>query len=712
MSDSLKSVPEIFEQNYEECLEARTRAIGGFDNMGPPDLCHIRKNLDQSSALIKAKVTELGSYHYVYGLDTSTPASIAAYFNSLYYAQGKGSWKLQSGTYCCYNAFTRTDVRVEVTMPGSVNTYAIDQNGQRYKTDERTWHEVTICAVIRAKNPPSPFKFHIDCLRKFDPLSSLNMEASFLSSAKLLFWEGKYLGTTDLTVPANNVNNRLARTLEDHFLKGCRFPQMIDFFSQFTDIDPEVSYLVAKAKFYLDAPAKALCTLATSLQHQPLSAYMLILESDILRHSSISHAVKIAKLAVDVAPAQSLPWLNLAKMYSHSKQYSQALVALNVAPMAQGTQFILPEMPEPLRMMNNNEAVLNLVLEEEEGDEGLLALPGQNLKGTFADAYAIIAHINRDVGWDQLLASRSTVFVMEEEFTVAVANSREGLNSTSEKGRSSDGGKLEDHNAMMKSAEKAAEKIRDSYDHNYENGDVNRSVEEYSQSTNGNESSPKAESKEQKKLSGNFNERTKALNTLENDSRAESSTSLGGSGENVINSIMKKSASQGKRLCERWLDYLFTALYQDLKYYAIWVAQEQHAARTNQTLPLTVGDWLRFGALAERLHKKEDAYRAYRSCVDIRFSLRAWLALMKLYSQDGFVEETFEAVDQICKFFKRNPTLEIPSEVKDSVWYLVSKHGLEMVLQTGGALSKENPVINRYLQEAKTWSVYGWESSS
>lgn len=49
----------------------------------------------------------------------------------------QGGWRIQSGTYCSYNAFARVDVRVEVTMPGTVNAYVVDSHGRRYAGAQR-----------------------------------------------------------------------------------------------------------------------------------------------------------------------------------------------------------------------------------------------------------------------------------------------------------------------------------------------------------------------------------------------------------------------------------------------------------------------------------------------------------------------------------------------------------------------------------------------
>lgn len=51
-----------------------------------------------------------------------------------------------------------------------------------------------------------------------------------------------------------------------------------------------------------------------------------------------------------------------------------------------------------------------------DADVALLRLPAPSLRGTFAKAYALLAKLVSQIGWDELLKCRSLVFVMEEEY--------------------------------------------------------------------------------------------------------------------------------------------------------------------------------------------------------------------------------------------------------------------------------------------------------
>ncbi|KAJ2890330.1 bud site selection protein, partial [Coemansia aciculifera] len=77
-NDCLQDVPDIFENEIGESLLARTEGLGMIREIGPPDLCHIVKIHNPSRT-----EPDIGSYHHVLGVDTSTSASLAAYINSL-----------------------------------------------------------------------------------------------------------------------------------------------------------------------------------------------------------------------------------------------------------------------------------------------------------------------------------------------------------------------------------------------------------------------------------------------------------------------------------------------------------------------------------------------------------------------------------------------------------------------------------------------------
>lgn len=153
------------------------------------------------------------------GVEASSSASLAAYLNSLTFAVedsaawfgGRTStWKVRGGTYCCFNAFSRVDIRVDVKIPGGVEAYVIDLRGERCVVLESSWiekstnahclhrHEATpalwqetyLSAILRAIRYADDASYRLAGYRKLDPITSVEGELKFLEAAEALFFKG------------------------------------------------------------------------------------------------------------------------------------------------------------------------------------------------------------------------------------------------------------------------------------------------------------------------------------------------------------------------------------------------------------------------------------------------------------------------------------------------------------------------------------------
>ena len=156
--------------------------------LGPPDLVHLIK---QS----KSGGKQSGLYHHVTGVDASSSASLAAYVNTLVYSPNDKTHKVVSGLYCCYNAFSHVDMRVDVKIPGGVESYCIDERGDKRVASEGLWLETFLCAVLRAYSYADDGSGDnikkIVGVRRFDPITSTEIEHKFLDAAERLFFKGK-----------------------------------------------------------------------------------------------------------------------------------------------------------------------------------------------------------------------------------------------------------------------------------------------------------------------------------------------------------------------------------------------------------------------------------------------------------------------------------------------------------------------------------------
>lgn len=134
------------------------------------------------------------------------------------------------------------------------------------------------------------------------------------------------------------------------------------------------------------------------------------------------------------------------------------------------------------------------------------------------------------------------------------------------------------------------------------------------------------------------------------------------------------SAFNNKRLCERWLDNLFMVLYevgphssflplkeraadqvssQDLRVYTIWRAEVAHYKAQSLPYRKTGTEWEILGELALRLQHKEEAKDAFQRCVDAKFSAKAYLKLLEIYSEQRDVERSLWTAIRLTAYHHR-----------------------------------------------------------
>jgi len=79
-------------------------------------------------------------------------------------------------------------------------------------------------------------------------------------------------------------------------------------------------------------------------------------------------------------------------------------------------------------------------------DVALLRLPAPGLRGTFAKAYHLLTLLASKIGWDELLKTRSEVFVMEEEYRLHKTHASVDLTASGMGGKGN--GKGDDTSSM------------------------------------------------------------------------------------------------------------------------------------------------------------------------------------------------------------------------------------------------------------------------
>jgi hypothetical protein len=96
----------------------------------------------------------------------------------------------------CYNAFSRVDMRVQVQIPGTVESYCVDERGSKMEATEEHWLETYLCSVLRAysyaDNGSGDTIKRIIGVRRFNPVTSTDQEQRFLDAAERLFFSGMF----------------------------------------------------------------------------------------------------------------------------------------------------------------------------------------------------------------------------------------------------------------------------------------------------------------------------------------------------------------------------------------------------------------------------------------------------------------------------------------------------------------------------------------
>ncbi|KAK6531652.1 hypothetical protein TWF694_002830 [Orbilia ellipsospora] len=642
------AVPELVEVDLDECLDARTESLLTLRQLGPPDLVHLVK--------VQPKGThkEIGTYHHVTGIDASSSASLAAYINTLTYTIGENqiwfgkpqTWKIQAGTYCCYNAFSRVDMRVDVSFPGSVDAYAVDERGERRVATEILWLETYLCSVLRAyAYADDSVQTRIVGCRRFNPITSTEAEHRFLDAAERLFAKGWQLGSDPEVQVPNLVANHLTTGILKYIHTTGRYTSGVNLFEKLRIKYPEVASLLARVLIDADEEVKAVQLLYETIKVLPLDHALLDVQADFCQSKGRSDlALECAKRAVNSAPSEFTTWAKLAEIYIALEQYEMALLTLNSCPMFTYQERDFPRMPQPAKMHLPilPESIIDESLDEYDVKQD--PLPAASLKGTFAKAYSLLTEIVAQVGWDTLLKCRSNVFVMEEEYRHEKnASTTTNASTTALRGNSVDGERqTEDGEKPNGSQEKPAG----------EDG-VTNGVARLSVAESESDADTMVEKPEQ------ATEPVPAAANKDTEEEDDEKT---------------YTQFQNKRLCERWLDNLFMVLYEDLRVYTIWRSEIQKQKMKNLPVEKSASDWEIHGELADRLHHNNEAVEAYRNCLNIRFSSKAFRGLLAAQEKARDVRGALNCIIRLTAWSYRWYSEFSPS-LLNSVRKLIAEEG-------------------------------------
>jgi hypothetical protein len=229
--------------------------------------------------------------------------------------------------------------------------------------------------------------------------------------------------------------------------------------------------------------------------------------------------------------------------------------------------------------------------EDDEAEPALQRLPAPGLRGTWARAYALLTRLVSQIGWDELLKTRSAVFVMEEEYRMQKAQtdmqsalkSANGVTSLPAMKESDVGTAVIHEDGTIVKAEEADDgastrglapptpklnssdvngipTIRISTESAEAVDDVSEATKVAEMATEESDASSATDDDPTTSPDNPAKPNGVRGHTLEKPSQAAASE--GEQNGNEASSSSEPFSFSNKRLCERWLDNLFMVLYE------------------------------------------------------------------------------------------------------------------------------------------------------
>lgn len=611
------SIPEVKEEAVGTALQERRAKIPQFLDLGPPDLVTLVKYIpsssnnqanghaqehhdtarDRSAEPQQQAVAglhsndklkgETGTFFYSLGVDTSDPTSIAIFLKSIAdtIAEEPQAWfgktrnfHVARISFSSWNTFRKCDVNVVVHIPGTVQTFVVDSQGEQLhledvRDSDLLWAETFFSGVVRSvtlmldNREEGEVQNVVETLI-VNPLTSGQLDSVvnvFIKLFPLVYTKGPELGGPCYVTNITRTNNYLVQTLIEivrltRSVEACR-----EMLQALVKEHPEAVVVLVRMLLTNDLEIDAI-DLANeallSMQQDPRAApdsdcraELLCLQADFLLRVKQDYklAQQIAQMAVNSSPSEFRPWYLLAESYIKLKDVENALLTLNACPMTPlkekyALKRVAPiptsgslHLPLPVDAVYEEVSSLDpqdIQKEHQNADPALANLAASNLKSVFQLAYKLLTEIVQITGWENLLKYRSKIFVMEEEYQV----------STDEVDRTD---KTDGTDGPIKAIPPTSQPL------------------------------------------------------LENGNHVSSNS---------------KQSLRSKRLCERWLDNLFMLLYEDLKTYTLWQTEQLYFEAQYSKYNKLTFEWELFGLCARRLGHYPEAARAFQRGLSQRFS--------------------------------------------------------------------------------------------
>ena len=300
-----------------------------FTGLGPPDHCRLSKIETRLSG------TDRRNFHHsVLGIDTSGIDPIASYILSLFESSDAfnplsgGQWKIDAGTYCTWDCFSRTDIRITVLIRASltVSVHSVSSDGLTSEhVPAEVWEGCAISSFLR-------------CIQDVAGSGSLNVAPNWPSEERIRHISHsfcKFVPVSDRTGIPNDrrhVSNTAIHSFCSMLLKRFRIKSGIELFSSLQSLYPPIVYYIAQAYRMRNQSDTALSVITRALRSTPEDECLLIQVGGILlKENEVETAISAIRLALEVNPCNPWGWIRYAESFLVRKDIRGTIEALNIA---------------------------------------------------------------------------------------------------------------------------------------------------------------------------------------------------------------------------------------------------------------------------------------------------------------------------------------------------------------------------------------------
>lgn len=442
--------PKIQENVLGDVIQFRTNILPDFKELGQPDLVHLSK-YDKSSK------QEIGEYHYVVGINTSSAVQPFMYLQTIQLNDKEIATNKHNkiGTYCSYNLFSKGDLRIRCQFPNSTtpmiqfvpsnkNKISINLNNVDNDNKHKTiWLETYVSSLIRCFLFTDSIERHLPGMCKFNPIQSTKDSKEAIKLLCSFLNRGIETGCSDIFNRPSLVNNYLVDTLFKILSLTNYYDLAIEEIKNIMqEYKINLNVLIVRILLLKNDIAKAVRLMRDCLLKIPRDGWMLNEQCKFLISQNRSDlALLPAKISVESLPSEFQVWKNLISIYILRNDFKNALLALNSSPMyinkrkdiysaikPKSFEFPFPLEGKILNVWKDCELFgcisgIGGIVEFSTNEElekvskyRLRVYEETKLNFTFKEAYDLLALMNKKCGWGELLKIRSEVFVMEDEY--------------------------------------------------------------------------------------------------------------------------------------------------------------------------------------------------------------------------------------------------------------------------------------------------------